>query len=51
MSTVDMSSAFMKYLADKHILPSKAMAILGITSWAEIVNWYEAHKKIEEAIK
>jgi len=41
-------SLFMGLLSKKHILPSKAMGLLGIANWSEITDWHEAYLKIQE---
>ncbi len=51
INTPDAAKAFMRFLQDKHILPSKAMEILGIKAWTEITDWKEAYLKISTALK
>ncbi len=46
----DAAKAFMKYLSDKHILASKACAILEVRSLAEVTDWREAYNKIKEKL-
>ena len=41
---------FFNYLAKKKILHSKAMGIMGASSWAEVTDWKEALDKIKEEL-
>ena len=39
---------FMRYISDKHILPSELLKILGVSNIGEISDWAEALKKVKE---
>jgi hypothetical protein len=51
MSSADESKVFMKYISEQHILPSKAMLLLNITSWSEVTDWKAAYNTIKEGVK
>lgn len=44
----DAAKAFMKFINDKHILPSKAATIIGVKSLSEITDWRDAYNKVKE---
>lgn len=47
----DAANAFMKYIGDKHVLPSKACEILGISNLSEVTDWRDAYNKIKAVVE
>jgi hypothetical protein len=49
-SSPDMAKAFIKFINDKHILPSKAAEMLGVKALSEITDWRDAYNKVKTAL-
>ncbi len=50
INPTDQIKAFMKFISDRHILPSKAMEMLGVKSFNEINDWRQAYEKVKSSL-
>ena len=47
----DAAQAFMRYIQDKHVLPSRACEILKVSSLLEITDWRDAYNKVKAVVE